>query len=157
VNPHFAACLSGLLPCKLEIEIMVEADEFWSYVGNKKNQRWTWYALEKNSGVVIAWHNGRRTDESCSRLMEKISVFPAARFYTDDWKSYRKYIPPSKHVIGKADTWRIERRNLNFRTHIKRLNRRTICFSKNEKIHDNVIGMYINRYYFENGRYSESA
>jgi IS1 family transposase len=49
---------------------MVEADEFWSYVGNKKNQRWTWYALEKNSGVVIAWHNGRRTDESCSRLME---------------------------------------------------------------------------------------
>ncbi|MGX9726453.1 MAG: IS1 family transposase [Candidatus Electronema sp. VV] len=28
----------------------------------------------------------------------------------------------------------MERRNLNFRTHIKRLNRRTICFSKNEKI-----------------------
>ncbi|MGX9727640.1 MAG: IS1 family transposase [Candidatus Electronema sp. VV] len=157
MNPHFAACLSGLLPCELEIEIRVEADEFWSYVGNKKNQRWTWHALERNSGVVIAWHNGRRTDESCSRLMEKISVFPAARFHTDDWKSYRKYIPPSKHVIGKADTWRIERRNLNFRTHIKRLNRRTICFSKNEKIYDNVIGMYINRYYFESGRYSESA
>ncbi|MGX9727383.1 MAG: IS1 family transposase [Candidatus Electronema sp. VV] len=38
-----------------------------------------------------------------------------------------------------------ERRNLNFRTHIKRLNRRTICFSKNEKIYDNVIGMYIDR------------
>ncbi|MGR0482038.1 MAG: IS1 family transposase [Candidatus Electronema sp. V4] len=72
-------------------------------------------------------------------------------------KAARKYIPPSKHVIGKADTWRIERRNLNFRIHIKRLNRRTIYFSKNEKIHDNVIGMYINRYYFENGRYSESA
>ncbi|MGX9727592.1 MAG: IS1 family transposase [Candidatus Electronema sp. VV] len=51
---------------------------------------------------------GRRTDESCSRLMEKISVFPAARFHTDDWKSYRKYIPPSKHAIRKADTWRIE-------------------------------------------------
>ncbi|MGX9726482.1 MAG: IS1 family transposase [Candidatus Electronema sp. VV] len=52
---------------------------------------------------------------------------------------------------------KVERRNLNFRTHIKRLNRRTICFSKNEKIYDNVIGMYINRYYFENGRYSEST
>ncbi|MGX9726196.1 MAG: hypothetical protein ACTFAK_02390 [Candidatus Electronema sp. VV] len=24
--------------------------------------------------------------------------------------------------MGKADTWRMERRNLNFRTHIKRLN-----------------------------------
>lgn len=157
MNPHFAAHLSGLPPYEVEIEIRVEADEFWSYVGNKKNQRWTWYAIERKSGVVIAWHNGRRTDESCSCLMEKISVFPAARFYTDDWKSYRKYIPPSKHVIGKSDTWRIERRNLNFRTHIKRLSRKTICFSKNEKIHDNVIGMYINHYYFENGRYSEST
>ncbi|MGX9726467.1 MAG: IS1 family transposase [Candidatus Electronema sp. VV] len=97
------------MPCELEIEIRVEADEFWSYVWNKKNQRWTWHALERNSGVVIAWHNGRRTDESCSRLMEKISVFPAARFHTDDWKSYIKYIPPSKYAIGKADTWRIER------------------------------------------------
>lgn len=157
MNPHFAARLSGLPPYEVEIEIRVEADEFWSYVGNKKNQRWTWHAVERKSGVVIAWHNGRRTDESCSCLMEKISVFPAARFYADDWKSYRKYIPPSKHVIGKSDTWRIERRNLNFRTHIKRLSRRTICFSKNEKIHDNVIGMHINRYYFESGRYSAIA
>ncbi|MGR0482222.1 MAG: IS1 family transposase [Candidatus Electronema sp. V4] len=99
MNPHFAACLSGLLPCELEIEIRVEADEFWSYVGNKKNQRWTWYALERNSGVVIAWHNGRRTDESCSRLMEKISVFPAARFYTDDWKSCQKIYSSFKTYV----------------------------------------------------------
>jgi insertion element IS1 protein InsB len=56
-------------------------------------------------------------------------------------KVVSKYIPSSKHIIGKSDTWRIERLNLNFRTHIKRLNRRTICFSKDEKIHDNVIGM----------------
>ncbi|XPS88606.1 putative transposase, IS1 family [Desulfosarcina variabilis str. Montpellier] len=45
---------------------------------------------------------------------------------------------------------------MNFRTHIKRLNRKTICFSKNEEIHDNVIGMYINRYYFTGGSYLES-
>ncbi len=104
MNPHFAARLSGLLPYEFEIEIRVEIDEFWIYVGNKKNQRRTWYAVERNSGVVIAWHNGRRTDESCSCLMEKISIFPAERFYTDDWKNYRKYIPSSKHVIGKSDT-----------------------------------------------------
>jgi insertion element IS1 protein InsB len=65
--------------------------------------------------------------------MDKLSAFYVARYYADDWKSYRKYIPSSKHAIGKADTWRIERLNINFRTHIKRLNRRTICFSKDEK------------------------
>jgi insertion element IS1 protein InsB len=115
----------------------------------KRTRDGAWYALERNSSMIIAWHNGRRTDESCSRLMDKLSIFPVARYYTDEWNSYSKYIPFSKHVIGKADTWRVERRNLNFRTHIKRRSRRTICFSKNEKIHDNVIGMYINRYYFE--------
>jgi insertion element IS1 protein InsB len=133
-----------------------EADEFWSYVGNKANQRWTWYAMEKTSGVILAWQNGRRTDESCARLMEKLSDFPIRYFYTDDWQSYKKYIPSERHIIGKANTWKIERRNLNFRTHIKRLNRKTICFSKNEEIHDNVIGMYINRYYFAGGSYLKS-
>jgi len=136
--------------------VHAEADEFWSYVGNKANQRWTWYAMEKTSGVILAWQNGRRTDESCARLMEKLSALPIRYFYTDDWQSYKKYIPSERHIIGKANTWKIERRNLNFRTHIKRLNRKTICFSKNEEIHDNVIGMYINRYYFAGGSYQES-
>ena len=38
-------------------------DEFWSFVQNKKNQRWTWYAIERNSGIILAWHNGKRRDE----------------------------------------------------------------------------------------------
>lgn len=63
------------------------------------------------------------------------------------------------YIIGKNNTWRIERRNLNFRIHIKRLNRKTICFSKDEDIHDNVIGMcmYINRYYFTADSFLKSA
>ncbi len=45
------------------------------------------------------------------------------RHNTDDWKSYSKMLPPSRHRISKKVTQRIERQNLNFRTHIKRLNR----------------------------------
>ncbi|WP_417914336.1 IS1 family transposase [Candidatus Electronema sp. JM] len=33
-------------------------------------------------------------------------------------------MPSEKHAVGKANTWRTERRNLNFRTHLKRLNRK---------------------------------
>ena len=36
----------------------------------------------------------------------------------------------------------------NLRTRIKRLVRRTICFSKTEQMHDLVIGLFINRYEF---------
>jgi insertion element IS1 protein InsB len=71
--------------------------------------------------------------------------------------AYKRYLPENKHYIGKDMTWKIERKNLNFRTHIKRLNRKTICYSKDEQIHDNVIGMYIERYYFKSGLFLNSA
>ncbi|XOF35373.1 MAG: IS1 family transposase [Candidatus Electrothrix sp. YB6] len=54
------------------------------------------------------------------------------QLYSDD--ICRKYFPASKHIFGKADTWKIERRNLKFRMHLKCLNRKTICFSKDDRI-----------------------
>jgi hypothetical protein len=35
------------------------------------------------------------------------------------------------------------------RTRIKRLARKTLCFSKLEEMHDGVIGLFINRYCFQ--------
>jgi insertion element IS1 protein InsB len=132
-------------------------DEFWSFVQNKGNQRWTWYAIDRNSGIILAWHNGKRQDADFLALWKLLSVFPIKRYYTDDWGAYSRYIPAHMHKTGKDNTWKIERKNLNFRTHIKRLSRKTICFSKNEKIHDNVIGMHIERYYFKTGLFANAA
>jgi hypothetical protein len=45
--------------------------------------------------------------------------------------------------------WHIDKRlPLNLRTRIKRLVRRTLCFSKTEHMHDLVMGLFINRYEF---------
>jgi insertion element IS1 protein InsB len=138
------------------VEICVEADECWSYVGNKSNQRGTWYALERPSGTILAYQNGKRTEETCQQLLDKLAVFPIRYDYTDNWQSDHQSIPAERHRIGKDHTWKIERTNLNLRTHLKRLQRKTICFSKNETIHDHVIGMYINRYYY-NSHYAKAA
>ncbi|MDR1339907.1 MAG: IS1 family transposase [Prevotellaceae bacterium] len=107
---------------------------------SKSNQRWTWYAIEIRSGCILAWHNGKRQDKDFLILWKLLETFPISLYHTDNWSSYFKYIPSSRHRIGKDKTWKIERKNLNFRTHIKRLNRKTICFSKDEQIHDNVTG-----------------
>jgi insertion element IS1 protein InsB len=132
-------------------------DEFWSLAGNKKNQRWTWYAMDKASGILLAWHNGGRSDADFLRLQSYLSQIPINFYYSDNWGAYSKYLPAEKHYIGKDRTWKIERKNLNFRTHIKRLNRKTSCYSKKEQIYDNVIGMYIERYYFRTGKFHNSA
>ena len=71
-------------------------------------------------------------------------------------KQHTFYSTTEKHRIGKKNTWKIERKNLNFRTHLKRLARRTICFSKSEIVHDNVIGMYIEKYYYKTGIYENN-
>ena len=158
MNPYFLTGDEIERWKELEVEIRFDAelDEFWSFVGNKSNRRWTWYAIERNSGMILAWHNGKRQDKDFLELWKLLQNFCIARYHTDDWSSYSKYIPAQMHRIGKDRTWKIERKNLNFRTHLKRLNRKTICFSKNEQIHDNVIGMYIEEFYYKTGTYGNN-
>lgn len=157
-NPYFLTKAENESLERLDIEIRcsIKMDEFWSYVGSKANQRWTWYPIDRKSGCILAWHNGKRRDKDFWVLWKQLQVFDITTFHTDDWGSYSKYSPTHQHRIGKDNTWKIERKNLNFRTHIKRFNRKTICFSKNETIHDNIIGMYIEVFYYKTGTYGNN-
>ncbi len=67
------------------------------------------------------------------------------RYYTDGWGAYERHLEPEQHQVGKKNTHKIESQHLRLRTRIKRLVRRTICFSKTKRMHDLVIGWFINR------------
>ncbi len=56
INPYLLDKVETGRLEELDIHIgySIEMDEFWSYVGSKKNRRWTWYAIERRSGVLIA-------------------------------------------------------------------------------------------------------
>ena len=62
-------------------------------------------------------------------------------FYTDNWGSYKRNLPLNNHEISKKNTQTIERNNLTLRTRIKRLTRKSICFSKTSEMHDIIIWM----------------
>ena len=68
-------------------------------------------------------------------LIEPLGI---SRYYTDDWGAYERHLETGKHEVVKRNTQKIERKNLNFRTWIKRLTRKTICFSKLETMHDTM-------------------
>lgn len=125
-----------------------ELDEMWSYVGKKAEPRWLWHAIDHTSGTVLAYVFGRRKDEVFLQLKELLEPFGITRFYTDGWGAYERHIAPEQHTIGKAYTQKIESKHINLRARIKRLVRRTICFSKTTTMHDLVIGLFINRYEF---------
>lgn len=125
-----------------------ELDEQWSYVGNKSNQRWLWYAVDHESNTVLAYTFGKRQDTVFKELKALLDPLGVRRYYTDDWGAYERHLETEKHQVGKRNTQKIERKNLNWRTWIKRLTRKTICFSKLEMIHDTVIGLLINQVEF---------
>ena len=65
-----------------------------------------------------------------------------------NWGAYTRHLDPDVHSAGKRNTQKIERKHLTLRTRIKRLVRKTICFSKTTQMHDLVVGLFVNRYAF---------
>ena len=62
-----------------------------------------------------------------------------AQWLTDAWGAYAACLPAAQHHVGKAPMQRLERKHLTLRTRLKRLARRTICFSKKQFFHDGLI------------------
>jgi CTP synthase len=94
-------------------------------------------------------HYERFTDTSMSRLNSVTtgSIYQAV-LNKERRGAYERHIEPALHLVGKRNTQKIERKHLTLRTRIKRLVRKTICFSKSIVMHDIVIGLFINRYEF---------
>ena len=125
-----------------------ECDEMWSYVGKKAHPRWLWHAIDHHTGQVLAYVFGRRQDKVFLCLQALLEPFGITRYDTDGWGTYERHVDAQKHIVGKEYMQRIESKHLNLRTRLKRLVRRTICFSKTEPMHDLVIGLFVNRYEF---------
>jgi insertion element IS1 protein InsB len=125
-----------------------ELDEMWSFVSRKSNPRWLWHAIDHHTGKVLAYVFGRRKDEVFLKLKRLLEPFGITRYYSDGWEAYERHLDPAQHRVGKDYTQKIESKHIRLRTRIQRLVRRTICFSKSERMHDLVIGLFINRYEF---------
>jgi insertion element IS1 protein InsB len=125
-----------------------ELDEMWSYVRSKAHPRCRWHAIDHHTGTVLAYVFGRRQDTVFLELKALLEPFGITRYFTDGWGAYERHLAAAQHQVGKAHTQKIESKHINLRTWIKRLVRRTLCFSKTEHMHDLVIGLFSNRYEF---------
>ena len=67
------------------------------------------------------------------------------RSLTDGWRAYERNLEAEQHTVGKANIQKIKSKRINRHTRIKRLVRRTICFFKTERMHDVVLGLFINQ------------
>ena len=135
--------------------ISAEMDEMWSYYHDKSHQVWLWWAVDHETNVPLAYTFGTREHKYLDQLLGLLEPFSIGTVYADNNYAYQEKLSPDKLVSGKKNTQKIERNHLTLRTRIKRLCRKTICFSKNKDIHIAVIDTFINIFYF--GRYFDAS
>jgi len=126
--------------------------EMWGRVCCKKTPCWLWHAINHNTGEIIAYVFGTREHEVLQKLLDLLSELKVeieAVFFDDNF-AYRDAIPANVLFMGKRNAQRIERKHLAFRTKLKCLARRTICYSKSLEMHKIVFGLLINVLEFGN-------
>lgn len=117
-----------------ETKQVYEIDELYTYIGNKSKPCYVTYAINRRTRKIVDFVTGTRTKENIGKLVRKLLTFLPNRIYTDKLPVYKSLIPDNLHKILPYQTNRIERKNLTLRTHLKRLSRRSICFSKSESM-----------------------
>ena len=116
----------------------------WSFVGAKARERWLWHAIDHHTGRVLAYVIGTRKDTTFLDLRALLVPFGITHYHTDKAGVYRRHLPLAQHTVGKVAMQKIERKHLTLRTRLKRLARKSLCFSRSCFMHDLVIGLYMN-------------
>jgi IS1 family transposase len=129
---------------------VLELDEAWSYVGKKSNKRWLWTALCRRTGQVVAFAIGDRSADTCARLWKKIPEdYRQCRSFSDFWDAYASVFSSDTHeqVDKKSgETSHMERFYCTLRQRLARYVRKTLSFSKSERMHHLVTRWFIGLY-----------
>ncbi len=129
---------------------MLELDELWSFVHSKQQVRWLWIALCRRTRQVVAYVFGDRSEQTCRRLWGRIPEdYRQLRCFSDFWEAYRNVIPNEQHeAVGKerGETNHVERWNLTLRQRLGRFVRKTLSFSKCDRMHEICLRLFLHHY-----------
>ena len=120
-----------------------EIDELYTYIGRKSTPCYIIYAINRSTRQVIDFVMGARTKENIGKVLRSIMQLYPKRIYTDSLPTFKFLIPADVHRSLRYRTNRIERKNLTLRTHLKRLGRKTICYSKSKAMLEACFRLYV--------------
>ncbi len=119
-----------------------EVDEMRTFLRRKSKLIWIAYALERKTKDVVSFSVGKRTNKTLYPLIRTLELSNPKVIYTDGLRNYKCLVPAELHKVKQFGTNHIERKNLSLRTHLKRLNRKTICFSRSLVVLKAVLMIY---------------
>jgi insertion element IS1 protein InsB len=107
-----------------------QLDEMRVVVGNKAKVFWLSYAFCVETRQVVGIVVGRRNLRNLGAVVARVLSFKPKAVFTDRLDLYRVLLPNWVHRVHRRCTNHIERHHLTLRTQLKRLNRRSIAFTR---------------------------
>nr|BBH87737.1 hypothetical protein KTC_24880 [Thermosporothrix sp. COM3]BBH88130.1 hypothetical protein KTC_28810 [Thermosporothrix sp. COM3] len=106
-------------------------------------------AVERGSGLIVGHLVSQTRSLACLQSFID-SLPPAHRYASDGHAAYQEAIWPEggQHVlsVGKEETFTVESVNANLRTYLKRLARRSRCFSRSLRALREAVRLFV--YYY---------
>jgi IS1 family transposase/transposase-like protein len=104
----------------------LEVDELWTYVGRKSRKIWLITLTIEKQVKSLRLVCRKRDLKTAGKLKKKLSdsIISYGSIATDDWDSFVSTFKRETHLIG------IEGNNCRLRHRIRRVFRKTCCFSK---------------------------
>jgi len=119
-----------------------QMDEMFTFIVHKKYRVCIAYAIDSKTKSVAGFSVGRHNKGTLRRVTDRLILSEAKEVNTDKLSFYLGLIPKEIHKVKRRGTNHIERKNLTLRTHIKRLNRRSIAYSKSLLLLSAVVKIY---------------
>jgi len=136
-------------PVYLEYDQVYEVDEMWTLVGKKHPSHFSWitHAMNRRTNRIIDVAFGLRSKKKLEQVIDSVKAQNPKKIITDKLNTYPNLVQPYDHDTRRYSNNHIERGNLTLRTHLKRLFRKTICFSRSQKMLEACVLLY---FYFHN-------
>lgn len=122
--------------------IVLELDEMWHYLKQKRRKLWIWKALDRDPGQRLDWECGRRDKATLKKMVKRLAQWDVKLYGTDQWATSASVIPQDKLVQSKATTHDIERNHCRQRHWFGRFKRRSIMVSKSIEMVDLTMALF---------------
>lgn len=131
--------------------LILEADEMWSFVGEKRTVWWAWVALDAETRRVVAMIFGDRSEHTAQCLWDALpeAYQRGAMIFTDFWAAYGAVIPAGQHTRcgkGEGKTNHVERFWCTVRQRCGRFVRKSLSFSRCDSNHIGALWYFIHHY-----------
>jgi IS1 family transposase len=122
--------------------LVLERDEMWHDLQQKRQKLWIWKALDCDTGQLLDWECGRRDKATLKQRVDRLTQWDVKRYCTDRWAPSASVIPEGKLVQSQATTHDIERNHCWQRHGFGRFKRKSIIISKSKEMVDLTMALF---------------